>query len=333
MFTGYGNTAPRTASGKILTMFYAVVGVPLMLLWLSNIGTLMANTFKFAYSHSCCPSPSYNSRSVQNKRPPSSRTEPSSIQVKYSVSAKTCETHVVQEHGGGGGPRGLSRREQRAALRSLDPAAKQVLMECAEYNVSMDQDERSRRILQQLHSAANNENGNNESMSGIEEESSNDDVDSVIDMRGMGGDCDLRGGGIGVGGSVVGISINGGTGSHCLGMEGTPSKVPLLLHRGNESGPDLVEVEALDEQYGNNGRRSVSPERQHRPFSEQRVPISLVLIFVVIYIMGGATVFSIWEEWNFLDSAYFCFITLSTIGLGEREILPNIITSFHIFIH
>ncbi|XP_052121330.1 uncharacterized protein LOC113205761 [Frankliniella occidentalis] len=51
---GYGNLAPRTAEGKVVTMLYALVGVPLMLLCLSNLGSFLADTFQFAYSHACC---------------------------------------------------------------------------------------------------------------------------------------------------------------------------------------------------------------------------------------------------------------------------------------
>lgn len=180
-------------------------------------------------------------------------------------------------------------------------------MECAEYNVNMDQDERSRRILHQLHS---DPSGSELPMSlnGNEEESS-DEVESVIDMRGVtgGGVRGLNGGG-----SVVGISSN----TNGM-MDGTPSRVPLLS-QGKEiggNGPDLVEVE----DYGGGSDRSHSPSLQFHPPKpvQQRVPVSLVLTFVVLYIMGGAAVFSAWEEWGFLDSAYFCFITLSTIGLGK----------------
>ena len=46
---GYGHITPRTDGGKIMTIFYALVGVPLMLLCLTNIGQLMANTFRFTY--------------------------------------------------------------------------------------------------------------------------------------------------------------------------------------------------------------------------------------------------------------------------------------------
>ncbi|XP_026684902.1 outward-rectifier potassium channel TOK1-like, partial [Diaphorina citri] len=35
------------------------------------------------------------------------------------------------------------------------------------------------------------------------------------------------------------------------------------------------------------------------------------------YICIGAGVFAAWEEWSFLDGAYFCFVTLSTIGFGD----------------
>lgn len=35
---GYGNLIPRTKWGKIATIVYAIIGMPLFLLYLSNIG-------------------------------------------------------------------------------------------------------------------------------------------------------------------------------------------------------------------------------------------------------------------------------------------------------
>lgn len=35
------------------------------------------------------------------------------------------------------------------------------------------------------------------------------------------------------------------------------------------------------------------------------------------YIIGGAFLFEQQEKWEFFNSAYFCFITLTTIGFGD----------------
>lgn len=46
------------------------------------------------------------------------------------------------------------------------------------------------------------------------------------------------------------------------------------------------------------------------------VPIWLCVFLVIGYIIGGAFYFSSTESWSFLDSAYFAFITLTTIVSG-----------------
>lgn len=50
------------------------------------------------------------------------------------------------------------------------------------------------------------------------------------------------------------------------------------------------------------------------PPKDRPVPIWLCVFLVISYILGGAALFAFWEKWSFLDSAYFCFITLTTIG-------------------
>ena len=47
------------------------------------------------------------------------------------------------------------------------------------------------------------------------------------------------------------------------------------------------------------------------------VPISICLIIIAAYIVGGSALFATWEGWDYVTGSYFCFITLSTIGFGD----------------
>ena len=52
--------------------------------------------------------------------------------------------------------------------------------------------------------------------------------------------------------------------------------------------------------------------------SNVRVPVWVTLLIMTCYILGGAFMFTMWEQgWDFLEGSYFCFITLSTIGFGD----------------
>lgn len=44
---------PRTLRGKLATILYAIVGMPLFLLYLSNIGDILAKSFKWIYAKCC----------------------------------------------------------------------------------------------------------------------------------------------------------------------------------------------------------------------------------------------------------------------------------------
>lgn len=54
---------------------------------------------------------------------------------------------------------------------------------------------------------------------------------------------------------------------------------------------------------------------------EFNLPCSLAFIILLGYIIIGATVYSMWEEWSFFESFYFVFISMSTIGFGDY--VPN----------
>ncbi|CAD5125777.1 DgyrCDS13987 [Dimorphilus gyrociliatus] len=49
----------------------------------------------------------------------------------------------------------------------------------------------------------------------------------------------------------------------------------------------------------------------------QTVPLFVSFMLIVTYVVGGAVLFSLLEGWSYIESSYFCFITLTTIGFGD----------------
>ena len=39
---------------------------------------------------------------------------------------------------------------------------------------------------------------------------------------------------------------------------------------------------------------------------------------MLAYLVTGSILFCLWEEWTFLDSFYFCYVSLTTIGFGDK---------------
>jgi len=58
-------------------------------------------------------------------------------------------------------------------------------------------------------------------------------------------------------------------------------------------------------------------KERYMPTDLVMVPITVNLILIFGFIFTGAILFAVWEDWSPISSAYFCFITLTTIGFGD----------------
>lgn len=177
---GYGNIAPKTNWGKIVTIVYAIVGIPLMLLYLTNIGDILAKAFKYVYGRLC-----------------------------------HCEHRGADFSG---------RRIEGASY----------------YNGSWSASPLG-RSLRREHWTVN--------------------------------------------------------------------------HTALEDGDAINGFAAAGQTRGGAQREEPSADEEER--ARVTVPIVLCMTIIGGYICGGAVLFAVWEEWNYLDGSYFCFVTLSTIGFGD----------------
>ncbi|KAL9954790.1 hypothetical protein ACROYT_G042367 [Oculina patagonica] len=61
-----------------------------------------------------------------------------------------------------------------------------------------------------------------------------------------------------------------------------------------------------------------SPELQTIQDSQEfHLTLKKVLLMTTAYLAAGAVLFSLWEDWSLFESFYYCFVTLTTIGLGD----------------
>lgn len=69
---GYGHITTKTSQGKIATILYSAFGVPLMMLFVANIGSTMAKMFSFVFTRItmifCCRMSNKKKRAIRNRQ-------------------------------------------------------------------------------------------------------------------------------------------------------------------------------------------------------------------------------------------------------------------------
>lgn len=71
----------------------------------------------------------------------------------------------------------------------------------------------------------------------------------------------------------------------------------------------------------NGGAHTVNSGSKH---NQSVVPISICIMILICYVTFGAVLFHKIQPWGVLESLYFCFTSLGTIGFGDLMPAGNI---------
>ncbi len=108
-------------------------------------------------------------------------------------------------------------------------------------------------------------------------------------------------------------------------MDHNGSPVTTLLRHPSRDGSPYRKVSgnqaqsAPSESIAPGNSTAAGPASSGALFDEipNQMPVMPILLLIFGYLTLGATIFSNWENWSFLEGFYFSFITLTTIGFGD----------------
>lgn len=101
-------------------------------------------------------------------------------------------------------------------------------------------------------------------------------------------------------------------------MEGAGEEPPPLGRKPSDAPPPLPpKPGTLTVKDFDNETEPDTPAPTFEIDDEFNLPISLAIVILILYIIIGAVVYNLWEQWTFFESFYFVFISMSTIGLGD----------------
>jgi len=337
---GYGHIAPKTSVGKIVTIFYAILGIPLTVLCWSNIGDAMANAFRFTYWKICCyvyvkkskkrrrrmlnrqramsmrhPSSLNRNRSMRRTQRPSQSKLTTQTALENKVTADSSrgtdstsysDAERFEEHL----DRDLSPGGKRHAKRSTaeDPAGGKPCLAPINFldtpKPAASEEANSPQTSSSLPASPTEEQTGTPRLSARERWISMAKGRAVLRAEK----------------ESMKSAASGNSGG---GSSGSPGPPPLTTvtrgHQQPRGGKFATEPGGWgdDQSYYEDEYYYDESEDDIDDYSRKPVPILLSILLVIIYIVGGAFLFQMWEGWPFLDSAYFCFITLTTIGFGD----------------
>ncbi|XP_013164239.1 PREDICTED: uncharacterized protein LOC106115432 [Papilio xuthus] len=316
---GYGNVSPRTAAGRAATVAYAAAGVPLTLACLAGLGASLARLARIAWL-----------KTTKNKIPNTWRKE-GELENHFQL-------HEQQ--------RLLPQPAQNNQYTSFPPRShryagtvKARAGEKGQYSQVFEKAPASPRAatLGRIKRSALSDEPHS---SGALQTQTLDRKRNLNSMKCM---ATIHGTGRGRGRSPVhrprGVAIEQIIAEECgdiimnscreevdesedadeiICPHDTPSRVPLIWNEEHQKVKSCAVPSCS----------TSTSVHQSRGIEHCQIPVGIVLFLLLAYICVGATIFSVWENWSFLDATYFCFIALATIGFGDF-VPTSFLTSKH----
>lgn len=320
---GYANK-PSTNEGKLATIAYALVGIPLMLLFLSTIGGLLGRCLKHLYQFCCVCS--------------SNDLPPPSVLTSTTATALLQQAHQQHQHQQASLSNYVHQQHQRHLASGIVPQPQIEQPQC-----HTQQPIRYHHDNYQVHSINMNNQGNNNGNNNIGDHNCQMDphhehhhehlsnlVPNLLGFHSTAFQFDSATAAAELGTSTTAetklCNIDLGPMDHIYHdnksatyvghlhtiTSSAPFSCPGLETLAAASSPlpaaplPCLEPNMLHRQHCHDALEAVPYESG----SCDNIPFYFCFLLVLIYILSGAFIFHFWEGWSISEGVYFCFLTL-----------------------
>ncbi|XP_029643685.2 uncharacterized protein LOC115217750 [Octopus sinensis] len=310
---GYGQLAPKSKWGRVATILYAIVGIPLTFLCLSMIGSSLASIFKFIYKNlfyaiyrkwlrlrtyvDSVESLNYHS------------TVAAAEAVPVTIAAAAAAVAEIDSNDG--------YNENDHKIVTLDIPTLTCRNDISDH--STQKQSTNTDCSEDVCEDFSKEVGNG-AFSSAYKQSEQDRIEkhflrrSNSYVRSILGDEELLERQF-LFKCTEDIALVPPTIQCKDGLKTELCETGSMGHISPESKDALSPIDEAKPVTGLTEETAVESSESHEHI---RVPVSVSLLVFGAYICIGASLFSFWEqEWDYFIGSYFCFITLSTIGLGD----------------
>ncbi|KHN80480.1 TWiK family of potassium channels protein 7 [Toxocara canis] len=96
-----------------------------------------------------------------------------------------------------------------------------------------------------------------------------------------------------------------------------PNHIDNISEAGTFEDISEIHTQGSEKTPSEDTRARADDLEEYEPVHERRVSALFVLVIMIGYTAGGAFLMQLWENWTFMESFYFCFVTVTTIGFGD----------------
>jgi hypothetical protein len=105
--------------------------------------------------------------------------------------------------------------------------------------------------------------------------------------------------------------------------------VELANHLNDKMEDDCKDLQILSISYDSSNSET---ELEDEDEDSNEIPMSVTILFFIFYTLIGSYIFMQFEDWSFVQSIYFVYVTLSTMGIFQLHKKFIIIYLIFIFV-